>query len=178
MATTTWVVDPMHSEVSFKIKHLMITSVKGRFDQFDVKATTEEDDFSKAEINFTADAASINTGVTDRDAHLRSGDFFDAESFSQIQFVSTGMRKKSNDEFELTGDLTIRDVTKPVSLEVEFGGIVKDPYGQTKAGFTLEGKINRKDFGLTWGALTEAGGVVVADEVKILCEIQLIKQAS
>jgi polyisoprenoid-binding protein YceI len=177
MATTNWVSDSAHSEISFKIKHLMITSVKGRFDQFDAKVITDEEDFSKAEITFTAETASINTGVADRDGHLRSGDFFDADSYPQIRFVSTDMRKKSNDEFELTGDLTIRDVTKPVSLDVEFGGVVKDPYGQTKAGFTLEGKINRKDFGLTWGALTEAGGVVVADEVKILCEVQLIKQA-
>ena len=177
MATTTWVSDSAHSEISFKIKHLMITSVKGRFDQFDAKLITDEEDFSKAEITFTAETASINTGVTDRDGHLRSGDFFDAETYPQIRFVSTDMRKKSNDEFELTGDLTIRDVTKPVSLDVEFGGVVKDPYGQTKAGFTLEGKINRKDFGLGWGALTEAGGVVVADEVKILCDVQLIKQS-
>ena len=177
MATTTWVSDSAHSEIGFKIKHLMITSVKGHFAQFEAKAITDEEDFSKAEITFTAETASISTGVADRDGHLRSGDFFDADTYPQIRFVSTDMRKKSNDEFELTGDLTIRDVTKPVSLDVEFGGVVKDPYGQTKAGFTLEGKINRKDFGLGWGALTEAGGVVVADEVKLLCEVQLIKQA-
>ena len=177
MATTTWISDPAHSEISFKVKHLMITSVKGRFEQFEVKAITDEEDFSKAEITFTAEAASISTGVADRDAHLRSGDFFDAGTYPQLRFVSTDMRKKSNDEFQLTGDLTIRDVTKPVVLDVEFGGVVKDPYGQTKAGFTLEGKINRKDFGLSWGALTEAGVVVVADEVKILCEVQLIRQA-
>ena len=178
MATTTWVSDPMHSEISFKVKHLMITSVKGRFEQFEAKATTEEEDFSHAQISFTAEVASVQTSVADRDAHLRSGDFFDAETYPQIRFVSTDMRKKSNDEFELTGNLSIRDVTKPVTLEVEFGGIVKDPYGQTKAGFTIEGKINRKDYGLTWGALTEAGGVVVADEIKLLCEVQLVKQPS
>ena len=177
MATTTWVSDPMHSEIGFKIKHLMITSVKGRFEQFEVKATTEDDDISKAQISATVEAASNHTGVADRDAHLRSGDFFDAEAYPQIRFVSTGIRKKSDDEFEITGDFSIRDVTKSITLDVEFGGIVKDPYGQTKAGFTAEGKINRKDYGLTWGALTEAGGVVVADEVKILCEIQLVKQA-
>ncbi len=167
----------MHSEISFKIKHLMITSVKGRFGQFEAKVTNEDGDFSKAQIAFSAEVASINTGVADRDAHLQSPDFFDAAKYPQIRFTSTNLRKKSNDEFELTGDLTIRDVTKSVSLDVEFGGIVQDPYGQTKAGFTIEGKINRKDFGLTWGALTEAGGVVVGDEVKILCDVQLIKQA-
>lgn len=177
MATTTWVSDPMHSEIGFKIKHLMITSVKGRFERFDVKATTEDDDFSNAQVTATVETASIHTGVGDRDTHLQSGDFFDAAAYPQIRFVSTGIRKKSEDEFEVTGDFTIRDVTRPITLDVEFGGIVKDPYGQTKAGFTAEGKINRKDYGLTWGALTEAGGVVVADEVKILCEVQLIKQA-
>src|SRR6478735_9427047 len=141
MATTTWISDPAHSEVGFKVKHLMITSVKGHFGKFEAKAVTEEEDFSKAQITFTAEASSISTGVGDRDGHLRSGDFFDADTYPQIRFVSTGVRRKSNDEFELTGDLTIRDVTKPVNLNVEFGGVVKDPYGQTKAGFTVEGSI-------------------------------------
>lgn len=175
--TTTWISDPAHSEIGFKVKHLMITSVKGRFDTFEARATTEDDDFSKAQISFTADAASIRTGVADRDGHLQSADFFDAATYPKISFESTDMSKKSDDEFILEGNLTIRDVTKPVSLDVEFGGIVKDPYGQTKAGFTLEGKINRKDYGLTWSALTEAGGLVVADDIKILCEVQLVKQA-
>ena len=168
----------MHSEIGFKVKHLMITSVKGRFNRFEANATTEDDDFSNAQISFSADVASITTGVADRDAHLQAGDFFDAAAYPQISFVSTGMQKKGADEFTLTGDLTIRDVTKPVTLDVEFGGIVKDPYGQTKAGFTLEGKINRSDFGLTLSPLTEAGGVVVGDEIKLLCDIQLVKQAA
>lgn len=178
MATTTWVSDPTHSEIGFKIKHLMITSVKGKFEQFEVAATTEEDDFSHAQITVTAETASIHTGVADRDAHLRSNDFFNAEAFPQIRFVSTGIRRKNHEEFELTGDLTIRDVTKSITLDVEFGGIVKDPYGQTKAGFMVEGKLSRKEFGLMWNAMTEAGGVVVADELKLLCEVQLVKQAA
>lgn len=177
MAQTTWISDSMHSEIGFKIKHLMITSVKGRFDTFNAQATTEGDDFNNAQISFTADVASITTGVADRDGHLKGSDFFDAETYPQISFKSTGMQASGDDEYTLTGDLTMHGVTKPVELDAEFGGVVKDPYGQTKAGFTLEGKINRKDFGLTWGALTEAGGVVLADEVKIMCEVQLVKQA-
>lgn len=175
MAQTTWVSDPTHSEIGFKIKHLMITSVKGRFETFEASATTEDDDFSNAQIAFSADVASIRTGVADRDGHLASPDFFDAASYPKISFRSTSMTRKSDDEFELTGDLTIRDVTKPVTLDVEFGGIMKDPYGQTKAGFTLEGKINRKDYGLTWNALTETGGVVVSEDVKLQIDVQLVK---
>jgi len=177
MATTNWASDASHSDIGFKIKHLMITSVKGNFSKFDASATTENEDFSTASITFSADVASINTGNTDRDGHLQSPDFFDAASFPKISFKSSSMVKKDEENYTLNGDLTIRDVTKPVSLDVEFGGIVKDPYGQTKAGFTIDGKINRSDFGLTWGALTEAGGVVLSDEVKLVCEVQLIRQA-
>ncbi len=178
MATTTWISDPMHSEVGFKVRHLMITSVKGHFEKFEVKAVTEDDDFSKAQISVTADAASISTGVGDRDAHLQSDDFFGAQAFPQIGFISTSIVRKGDDAFELTGDLTIRDVTKPITLDVEYGGIVTDPYGQTKAGFTVEGKLSRKEYGLTWSATTEAGGIVVADEIKLLCEVQLVKGAT
>lgn len=178
MATSTWISDPTHSEIGFKVKHLMITSVKGRFDKFEVKATAEDDDFTKGQVTVTIDPSSIHTGVGDRDTHLRSGDFFDAEAFKEIRFVSTGIEKKSDEEYKLTGDLTIRDVTRPILLDVEFGGIVKDPYGQTKAGFTVEGRINRKEYGLMWNALTEAGGMVVSDEIKIMCDVQVVKQAS
>ena len=177
MATTNWASDASHSDIGFKIKHLMITSVKGNFSKFEANATTENEDFSTASINFSADVASINTGNTDRDGHLQSPDFFDAATFPKISFKSSSMIKKDEENYTLNGDLTIRDVTKPVSLNVEYGGIVKDPYGQTKAGFTIEGKINRSDFGLSWGALTEAGGVVLSDEVKLICEVQLIRQA-
>lgn len=177
METTKWGLDPMHSEINFKVKHMMIANVTGGFTKFDVNATTEGDDFSKAKINFTADINSINTNSEQRDGHLKSPDFFDAEKFPQIKFESTSLNKKSDDEFQMNGNLTIKDVTKPVSLQVNFGGIGKDPYGNTKAGFTIDGKINRKDFGLNWNAALETGGMLVGEELKIQSEIQLAKQA-
>lgn len=178
MATRTWAIDPTHSEVHFKIKHLMITNVTGSFNIFQAYVATEEEDFSKATISFTADIDSISTGNEQRDSHLKSADFFDAATYPQIKFTATKTESVDNDgSYELYGDLTIRDVTKSIKLDVEFGGVVKDMYGNTKAGFTINGKINRKDFGLTWSAVTEAGGVIVSDEVKIISEIQLIEQA-
>ena len=174
---TQWKIDPAHSEIQFKVKHLMITTVTGYFKKFDLNVTTESDDFNTAKkIEFTADIDSIDTNNAQRDTHLKSGDFFNAEEHSQLLFVGKKYEAKGDDA-KLHGDLTIRGVTKPVTLNVEFGGIVVDPYGQTKAGFTVSGKISRKEFGLTWNAVTEAGNVVVADEIKIHGEIQLIKQA-
>ena len=178
MATKNWVLDTTHSEVQFKIKHLMITNVSGSFNIFTVSAQTEEEDFTKAKLSFTAEVNSVSTNNEQRDTHLKAPDFFDAEKFPQIKFTATKTESVDSDgSYELYGDLTIRDVIKNVKLSVEFGGVVKDPYGNTKAGFTINGKINRKDFGLTWSAVTEAGGVVVSDEVKIAAEIQLIEQA-
>lgn len=178
MALTNWVVDPLHSEVTFKVKHLMITNVSGSFDLFTLSAQTEEEDFTKARIRFTADVNSITTGLADRDAHLKSATFFDAEKFPELTFIETKVENIDKDgSYELYGDLTLHGVTKNIKLSVEFGGVVKDGYGNTKAGFTINGKINRKDFGLSWNMATEAGGVVVGEEVKISAEIQLIKQA-
>src|SRR6478752_1383093 len=178
MATKNWVIDPTHSEIHFKIKHLMITNVTGSFDIFNASVKTSDEDFTKAKISFTADVNSILTGNEQRDGHLKSADFFDAEKFPQIKFEATKTESIDNDgSFDLYGDLTIRDVTKNVKLAVEFGGVVKDPYGNTKAGFTINGKINRKDFGLTWNAATEAGGVVLSEDVRIIAEIQLLEQA-
>ena len=178
MATKTWALDPTHSEVQFKIKHLMITNVTGSFNIFTASAQTEDEDFTKAKVSFTADVSSISTNNEQRDAHLKGADFFDAEKFPQIKFEATKSENIDSDgSYDLYGDLTIRDVTKNVKLSVEFGGIVKDPWGNTKAGFTINGKINRKDFGLTWNAVTEAGGVMVSEEVRLSAEIQLIEQA-
>lgn len=177
MATKKWVVDPTHSEIQFKVKHLMITTVTGSFNIFNVDAQTEDEDFTKAKISFTADVDSISTGNEQRDAHLKSDDFFNAEKFPQVKFAAAKYENVDNDgSYELYGDLTIRDITKTVKLDVEFGGVVKDPYGNIKAGFTINGKISRKDFELKWNAVTEAGGVVVSDEVRIACEVQLIEQ--
>ena len=178
MATKTWVIDPMHSELQFKIKHLMITNVTGSFDIFQASVETEDEDFSKAKISFTADVDSLSTGNEQRDGHVKSADFFDAATFPKITFVTTKSENVDNDgSYELYGDLTIRDITKNVKLSVEFGGVVKDAYGNIKAGFTINGKIHRKDFGLVWDGVTEAGGVILSDEVKIMSEIQLIEQA-
>ncbi len=168
----TWNLDTTHSEVGFKVKHLMINNVKGHLNAFQVNVQAAADDFNGSSITFSADAASINTNNEQRDQHLASADFFDAAKYPQLSFKST-----SYDGKQLSGDLTIRDVTKPVKLDVEFGGLAKDPWGNTKAGFTITGKINRKDWGLSWNAALETGGVVVSEEVSILAEIQLVKQA-
>jgi polyisoprenoid-binding protein YceI len=174
---TTWKIDPSHSEIQFKVKHLMITTVTGYFKEFDLEVVTDTDDFNTAsKIEFTADIDSIDTNNQQRDTHLKSADFFDAETHEQLRFV--GNKYEVNGEAgQLHGDLTIRGVTKPITVKVEFGGIVVDPYGQTKAGFTVEGKISRKEFGLTWSAVTEAGQVVVSDDIRVHAEIQLVKQA-
>lgn len=171
-----WKIDPAHSEIQFKVKHLMITTVTGYFKQFDLNVETETEDFTTAKkIEFTADINSINTNNEQRDTHLKSADFFNAEEHEQLHFVGNRYEAKG-DEAKLHGDLTIRGVTKPLTVNVEFGGIVVDPYGQTKAGFTVNGKISRKEFGLTWNAVTEAGSVVVSDEIKLHAEVQLVKQ--
>ena len=155
----------------------MITNVTGSFNLFEASVQTEDEDFMKAKVSFSADIDSISTGNEQRDAHLKSSDFFDAANHPKLTFVATKFETVDNDgSYELYGDLTIRGVTKNIKLGVEFGGVVQDAYGNTKAGFSINGKINRKDFGLTWSAVTEAGGVVVSDEVRIACEIQLIEQ--
>ncbi len=170
-----WTVDPMHSEVQFKVKHLVISTVTGSFNQFSAKMEAEKEDFTDAAISFTADINSISTNNQQRDEHLKSDDFFNAEKFPHMTFHSNAL-EKNEDGYALKGNLTIRDVTQPVTLAVAFGGVAQDPYGQTKAGFEAEGKINRKEFGLMWSAITEAGGVVVSDEVRILLNIQFVKQ--
>lgn len=177
MANVKWAVDPTHSEVQFKVKHLMITTVTGYFEKFDVQAETTDEQFSDAtQVIFTADVNSISTNNEQRDTHLKSGDFFDAENHGEVRFVGHKYEKVSGEDYKLHGDLTIRGISKPLTVNVEFGGIVVDPYGQTKAGFTVSGKISRKEFGLLWNAVTEAGSVVVSDEIKLLAEIQLVKQ--
>lgn len=171
-----WKIDPSHSEIQFKVKHLMITTVTGHFNKFDLEVETQDEDFNTASrIEFTADIDSIDTNNEQRDQHLKSADFFSGEEFKQLKF-SGKKYHGSGDEAKLTGDLTIRGITKPITLNVEFGGIVVDPYGQTKAGFTVSGKISRKEFGLVWNAVTEAGNVVVSDEIKVHAEVQLVKQ--
>ncbi len=175
MATTKWALDPTHSEINFKVKHLMISTVTGGIGKFDVSLESEKEDFSDAKVSFTGDLNSINTNNEQRDGHLKSPDFFDTEKFPQMSFTSESVTKKS-DELIIKGNLTIKGITKPVELKAEVGGIGKDPWGNTKAGFSFDTKINREDFGLTWNAALESGGVLVSSDVKILGEIQLVKQ--
>jgi polyisoprenoid-binding protein YceI len=176
MATTKWTLDPTHSELQFKVKHLMITTVTGSLKSFNASLTTTTDDFSDAEISFSGEVNSLDTGNTDRDNHLKSADFFEAEQFPAIEFKSAEIQK-DGDDLIVKGDLTIKGITKAVKLTAEFGGIATDPWGNTKAGFTLSGKINRTDFGLTWNAALETGGVMVSEEVRLLGELQFVKQA-
>ena len=176
MSKNKWVIDPTHSEIQFKVKHLMITTITGHFRKFSLEASTEEEDFSTVQdVLFTIDTDSVDTNNKDRDTHLKSSDFFDSGTHSTITFISTSYVGSGN-EGKLSGNLSIRGIAKPVVVNIELGGIAVDPYGQTKAGFTIDGKINRKEFGLTWGALTEAGNVVVGDEVKFHGELQLVNQ--
>ena len=172
---TKWVIDPTHSEIQFKVKHLVISTVTGSFKSFEGTVDSESEDFDGATVSFSAETASIETNQAQRDAHLTSAEFFDSEKYPKLTF--TGILKSTSDEaYSLNGDLTIKDTTKPFSFSVEFGGKMTDFYGNNKAGFEISGKLNRKDFGLTWSAVTEAGGVVVGDEVKLIANVQVVKQ--
>lgn len=171
-----WNVDTMHSEITFKVKHLVISTVTGKFNTFDASMEAESEDFDNASISFSADINSIDTGVEDRDNHLKSDDFFNAEQFPKMTFKSSSFTKTGEGTFKLIGDLTIRDITKEVTLDVDHGGVVVDPYGQTKAGFEISGTINRKEFGLQWSAVTEAGSIVVGDNVKLMMNVQVVHQ--
>ena len=169
---TTWKVDQSHSEVQFKFKHMMISTVSGNFNSFDASIESNDDNFINADFKFSAEIDSIDTKNSDRDGHLKSDDFFNAAEFPQLTFTS-----KSFDGSKMSGDLTIRNITKEIVLDAEFNGIADDMYGQTKAGFTINGSLSRKDFNLSWNAITEAGNVVVSDNVKLAMDLQFIKQA-
>jgi len=177
LVKTTWAIDPTHSEVEFKIKHLVISTVKGIFKEFTGSVEVDGEDFSTAEFHFEANVDSIFTNQTDRDNHLKSADFFDVANFPKISFKSTAVAKKSEDTYAITGDLTVRDVTKSIQLTAEFGGVATDPYGNVKAGFEITGAINRKEFGLTFHAVTEAGNIVLGEDIKLNINLQFAKQA-
>jgi polyisoprenoid-binding protein YceI len=171
-----WAIDPFHSEIAFKVKHLMISNVKGVFKEFDASIYTTGDDFMTAEIDCWINPASIDTGNADRNAHLKSPDFLDVENHKEINFTANTYEKVDNDgSYELYGDLTIKGITKRIKLDVEFGGVMKDPWGNEKAGFAINGKINRKDWGLEWNSMLEGGGLLVGNDVWISCEVQLSK---
>lgn len=175
--TTKWGIDPAHSEIHFKVRHMMVSTVTGSFKEFSGMVETEEEDFTNANITFEAVVSSIETNSEQRNEHLKSDDFFNAEQFPKLTFQSKSFTKKSGNDYELVGDLTIRDKTHEVKLDTVYHGTAVDPYGNTKAGFEITGKINRKDFDLKWSAVTEAGGVVVSDEVRLDLNVQLAKQS-
>lgn len=174
IAKTKWAIDPTHSEVQFKVKHLVITTVTGSFSEFSGALESESDDFEHAKASFSINVSSVNTNQADRDNHLKSAEFFDAEKFPTLDF--DGHVEKSGSDYHLVGDLSIKGVKKTVKLAVEFGGIAKDPWGNTKAGFEISGTINRKDFGLTWNVVTESGGLLVSEDVKLILNVQVAKQ--
>ncbi|MCC7298919.1 MAG: YceI family protein [Bacteroidia bacterium] len=175
-STTKWALDPTHSEVHFKIRHLMISTVTGAIGKFEGSAETNGDDFTNAKVNFSADSSSITSGDAQRDGHLATADFFDHANHPNLTFESTSFEKVSEGNYTMNGNLTIKGTTKLVALNVEFAGIATDPWGNVKAGFNVTGSINRKDFGVNWNAALETGGFLLADEVKINCEVQLAKQ--
>ena len=178
MANQTWALDPTHSELQFKIKHLMISTVSGQFNEFKATVETNGDDFTKAKVHFEATVDSISTNNEQRDAHLKNGDFFDAEKYPHLKFAATKHENIDQDgSYDLYGDLTIKEVTRQVKLSVEFGGVAKDPWGNTRTGFSVNGKINRQDFGMSFGAVSETGGLLLGDEVKINANVQLVKEA-
>ena len=166
---TKWNLDPTHSEITFKVRHMMISNVKGEFKTFTADLEAEDDTFKNATVKAAIDTDSVSTNNADRDTHLKSAEFFNAEAHPQITFETNSLNN------EITGNLTLNGVTQPVKLDVDFGGINVDPWGNTKAGFSFEGKISRKDFGLNWNAALETGGVMVSDEVKIAGELQFVK---
>lgn len=169
---TKWTIDTAHSEITFKVKHLVISTVTGKFNEFDATLETDNEDFEDANITFEALIDSIDTGDEDRDKHLKSDDFFNASEHPKMTFESTSFKKTGNSQYKLIGDLTIRGNTKTVEMDAKYGGTVRDPYGKTKSGFDIYGKLKRKEFGLTWSAVTEAGNIVVSDEVELNLNVQ------
>lgn len=176
MATTNWKLDLSHSELGFKIKHLMITNVSGTFKSFDVEVESEDDDFRNARITAKADMSSINTNNEQRDEHLRNSDFFEVDKYPELSFRSTGSKAIDDDTYELHGELTLKGVTKPVKLHVEYNGLAKDPWGGERAGFVVTGKINRADWGVSFNGVLETGGVMLSEEVRIHAELELVRE--
>lgn len=177
MAISKWNLDPTHAEIQFKVRHLMVAYVTGQFTKFNATLQTTGDDLTKAKVTFVADVHSISTNNEQRDAHLRTGDFFDAENHPELTFESTKFEKKSEDEYEVHGTLTMRGTSKPVVLHAEYGGTTTDPWGNTRTGFSVTGKINRKDFGVSFGMVSETGGVLLGDDVKISANVEFVKES-
>lgn len=178
MSTTNWIIDNTHSELHFKVKHLMVSWVTGSFKQFNATVETEGKDMSTAKVRFTADINSISTNNEQRDAHLRTGDFFDAEKYPQLIFESEKLEKINEEDYKVYGTLTMRGVSKKIILNAEYGGITQDPWGNTRIGFSVSGKINRKDFGVSFSMVSETGGILLGEEVTINANAEFVKQAA
>ena len=174
--TTTWKIDTSHTKIAFSVTHMMISETTGKFKLYEGNVSSNGNDFNDAKIDFTIDATSIDTDDENRDKHLKSEDFFNTEKFPKMVFKGKSFKKVKGNAYKLTGDLTIKDVTKSVTLDVVHNGTVKSPWGQEVAGFKLTGKLNRVEYGLKWNAILEAGGVTVGEEVRLACEIELVKQ--
>lgn len=172
---TVWKIDPSHSKIGFEVSHMVISSVDGRFDKYEGSITTKDDDFSTAKIELTIDVNSITTSNEQRDKHLKSDDFFNAEKYPNIKFSGKFLNKISEGKYKLTGDFTMRDVTKQIELDVTYAGMIKDSWGNFRAGFKLTGTINRIDYNLKWNSLLETGGAIVGKDVNLICTIELIK---
>ncbi len=177
METTKWALDPTHSEIQFKVKHLLISTVTGQFKQFTATVETEGEDLSTAKVHLTADLSSISTNNEQPDAHLRSTDFFDAETHPQLTFEGTKLEKVDEENYKAHGILTIRGNSKPITLDVELGGKTVDPWGNTRLGFEISGKINRMDYGVKFGMISETGAALLGEEVKIQANAEFVKQA-
>ena len=178
MTTNNWNIDTAHSGINFSIRHMVVSKVRGRFARFSGTLALDEGDLSRSVVEATIDAASIDTGTAQRDTHLRSPDFLDVERFPEIRFRSTRIHKLADDRYHLIGNLTVRDVTREVSLDVEYGGQAKDPWGNARIGFIAKATLDRKDFGLLWNQVLEAGGVLVGDRVDIELEVQAVRAAA
>jgi polyisoprenoid-binding protein YceI len=176
MSNTKWVIDPAHSEIHFKVKHLLIATVTGQFNKFECVVETDGDNFLTAKVHFSADINSISTNNEQRDAHLRTNDFFDATHHPKLTFEGTKMEKTGEDEYKLYGTLTMRGVSKEIVLNAEYGGTTIDPWGQTRVGFEVTGKINRKDFGVSFSMVSETGSILLGEEVKVLANTEFVKQ--
>ena len=176
MTTQTWQIDSSHSGIHFAVRHLVIAKVRGQFARWTGALTVPDGDFSKATVDVTIDATSIETGVADRDTHLKSADFFDAATFPELTFRSRRVVPKGRDRFALVGDLTIRGISREVELEVESAGQLKDPWGNVRAGFAAKTSVDRKEFGLTWNQVMETGGVMVGDRIEIEIEVEAVRQ--
>lgn len=176
LAQTKWNADKSHSNINFKVTHMMISEIEGSFKDFNAVMTSTKDDFEDSKVEFTAQAASINTSNEKRDAHLKDDDFFATDKYPDITFKSVSFKKVADKKYKMVGNLTMRGVTRSITLDVTLMGTINDPYGNTRAGFKIEGKLNRKDYGISWSAAMDNGGTVVSNEVAINCAVELIKE--